>query len=517
MNHTRRLLSVLVSRESLFITSQYRPISSGSYVPDGSLNFLDGKRVDCQDQYEKILVEEPATGKVICEMQGSGEQDVNNAVAAAKVAQKEWAAMSGYERGKIVIKCSELLTERREEMARVECYDTGKPIWEARYDIDTAIDALQYFGGLASSLHGEHINLSSGSFGFTRREPLGIVGAIGAWNYPIQMAGWKSAPALACGNAVVFKPSQFTPFTAVKLGEIFKEAGLPDGLYNVVQGGAHTGNLMTSHPDIAKVTFTGSVATGIKVMQNCANDIKQVTLELGGKSPLIIFDDCDIKNAVNGALMANFLSQGQVCSNGTRVFIQRGVYEKVVGLLVERATNLKLGDPHAEDTRMGAMINAQHAEKVMGYIDGARAEGAEILVGGNYRQMDGVLSGGKYVEPTIIAATDDMTISREEVFGPVMCVYPFDTEEEVIARANDTNFGLASGVFTKDLMRAHRIAASIEAGSCIINNFNIYPIELPFGGYKHSGLGRENGTTTINYYTQLKTVYVEANDVDCPL
>jgi len=450
-------------------------------------------------------------------MKGSGEKDVDAAVAVAKKAQKEWAAMSGFERGKIVIKCAELLAEKQEEMARVECYDTGKPIWEARFDITTAIDALQYFGGLVADMTGDHISLSNGSFGYTRREPLGVVGGIGPWNYPIQMLGWKSAPALACGNAIVYKPSQFTPFTAVKLGEIFKEAGLPDGLFNVVQGGAHTGTLLTSHPDIAKITFTGSVVTGTKVMQSAANDIKQVTLELGGKSPLIIFDDCDIKNAVNGALMANFLSQGQVCCNGTRVFIQRSIYDKVVGQLVERAKKIQIGDPHHEDTKMGAMIHQDQADKVMHYIESAKIEGAEILVGGNYRQMDGVLSGGRYIEPTIIAPTDDMKVSRDEIFGPVMCVYPFDTEEEVIKRANDTNFGLASGVFTKDLTRGHRVAHAMEAGSCNINNYNVFPVELPFGGYKHSGFGRENGTCTINYYTQLKSVYVEAGDVDCPL
>nr|XP_018670189.1 4-trimethylaminobutyraldehyde dehydrogenase [Ciona intestinalis] len=495
-----------------------RSVASGTYNVTTPLNFIGGQRVETEESLSIIDVIEPATGKVMCQMHECGATDVNNAVNAAKQAQLEWGKLSGFERGKILSKSSVLLKQKQEEIARMEVYDTGKPIQEARVDVQTAIDSIEYFSGIASTLCGQHFSLPNGSFGYTRREPLGVVAAIGAWNYPIQIAAWKAAPALATGNAVVCKPSQFTPLTAVALAEVFIEGGLPSGLFNVVQGAGETGNHLTRHPDVAKVTFTGSIETGSKVMQNCAADIRHVTLELGGKSPLILFGDCDITNAVNGALMANFLSQGQVCSNGTRVFIQDDIYDEVVTMLVERTLGIKHGDPHHEHTKMGAMMNEEHAHKVMGFIERAKKEGAEVLCGGELVQMeDPVLRGGSYISPCIIRPSDSMEISREELFGPVMNVYSFKTEDEVIRRANDSKYGLASGVFTKDIQRAHRVAASMQAGSCYINNYNIFPIEMPFGGYKKSGLGRENGTVTVDYFTQLKTVYVEMNDVECSL
>nr|XP_039249745.1 4-trimethylaminobutyraldehyde dehydrogenase-like [Styela clava] len=489
-----------------------------SYLSNHSLNFIDGKRMKTLDPtQEKLNLEEPATGSILGSIQSSGRGDVDKAVKSAVIAQQEWGQRSGPEKRDILMEAAKLLRNRKEDIARVEVSDTGKPMWEAMGDVQSVIDSVTYFAGIAPTMCGQHFTLSGGSFGYTRREPLGVVAAIGAWNYPIQMAGWKSAPALACGNAVVFKPSQFTPFTAVILGEIYQEAGLPDGLYNVIQGGAETGNFLTSHNDIAKVTFTGSVETGTKVMTSCASGIKHVTLELGGKSPLIIFDDCNIDNAVKGAIMANFLSQGQVCSNGTRVFIQDSIFGDVISRLVKHTKSIKLGDPHADDTRMGPMINAAHANKVMKMIERAKTEGAEIMCGGEYITIDDSKMKGKFISPCILKPTDDMEISKEEVFGPVMNVYSFKTEEEVLNRANDTKFGLASGVFTNDLNRAHRVAAKLQAGNCYVNNYNIYPTELPFGGNKMSGIGRENGTITVDYFTQLKSVYVENNDVDCPI
>nr|CAB3221097.1 4-trimethylaminobutyraldehyde dehydrogenase [Phallusia mammillata] len=514
----RNSTAAILTQTKQLVSIVFRTITSGNFEVETPLNFINGRRKNClQTTTQSFTVEEPATGKTLCRMHESGIEDVNKAVNAAQQAQHDWGEMSGFERSKVLQKCAHLLKEKQEDVARLEVFDTGKPIWEARGDVQTAVDALEYFSGIASTLCGQHFTLPGGSFGYTRREPLGVVAAIGAWNFPIQMAGWKSAPALACGNAVVFKPSEFTPLTAVMLGEIYKEAGLPDGLYNVVQGGGQTGNLLSSHPDIAKVTFTGSVTTGSKVMKTCAGGIKAVTLELGGKSPLILFDDCDITNAVNGALLANYLTQGQVCSNGTRVFIQENIFSDVISRLVNRVKAIKYGDPHCEKTLMGAMINKKHAEKVLGFISRAKQQGAEVLCGGKQIVPDNpILHGGSYISPCIIKPSDDMEISLEEVFGPVMNVYSFRSEEEVLKRANDSQFGLASGIFTKDLNRAHRVAAKIQAGSCYINNYNIYPIEMPFGGYKKSGIGRENGMITLEYFTQLKTVYVEGGNVDCP-
>ncbi|CAK8673626.1 unnamed protein product [Clavelina lepadiformis] len=503
-----------VNTRSVLDIFSSRAVSSGNFVVTEPLNFINGHRVECKDACEQFQLEEPATGDVICNMDGSGQRDVDEAVRCAKEAQLSWRATSGFERSKIILKAANLLAKRKEEMARIEVYDTGKPIWEARADVQTAIDSLEYFGGIASALCGQHITLPSGSFGYTRREPLGVIGAIGAWNFPIQMAGWKSAPALACGNAVVYKPSQFAPLSTLFLGEVFQESGLPPGLYNVIQGGAYTGQLLTSHEDIAKVTFTGSVQTGAKVMKSCADGIKYVTLELGGKSPLILFDDCDLESAVNATMGANYLSQGQVCSNATRVFIHENIYNKMITRLIPRVKSIVPGDPHHEDTQTGPMINTAQAEKVLGFIERAKKEGAEVLCGGELVTMENTALKGSYISPCIIRASDEMEISREEVFGPVMNVYSFQTEEEVLMRGNNTDFGLAAGVFTRDLNRAHRIAAKLEAGNCFINNFNVYPVELPFGGYKKSGIGKENGTQTIEYFTQLKSVYVEANPVE---
>ncbi|XP_071948461.1 4-trimethylaminobutyraldehyde dehydrogenase A-like isoform X2 [Antedon mediterranea] len=408
--------------------------------------------------------------------------------------------------------------ERGEELAELEVYNNGKPIWEARVDVQSVIDGLEYNSGLAPTISGQQIQLSGGSFAYTRQEPLGVCVGIGAWNFPVQIAGWKSAPALACGNTMVYKPSQFTPLSAILLAEIYKEGGIPDGVFNVLQGQAETGSLLTSHPDVAKVSFTGSVPTGQKIMESCAKDIKKITLELGGKSPLIIFADCNLENAVKGAMMANFMTQGEVCSNGTRVFVERSIKDKFVEKLLAKTKQMKIGNPMHEDTMVGAMINKQHMEKVMRYIEGAKQQGAKILCGGErIIPTDTSLSNGYFLSPCIMDnCTDDMTVVKEEIFGAAMAVLTFDTEDEVVRRANDTKFGLAGGVFTSDLTRGHRVVANIQSGTCFINNYNLYPIEMPFGGYKQSGLGRELGRSAIDSYTQTKMVYVEMGDVDCP-
>ena len=366
------------------------------------------------------------------------------------------------------------------------------------------------------AIAGEHVDLGGQAFFYTRREALGVCAGIGAWNYPLQIACWKSAPALACGNTMVFKPSELTPVTALALARIFAEAGLPPGVFNVVQGDARTGQHLVRHPDVAKVSVTGSVGTGSRVMADAAATLKHVTMELGGKSPLIVFGDADLDNAVGAAMLANFYTQGEVCSNGTRVFVERSLHNAFIDRLVARTERMVVGDPLDPATQVGALISERHLERVLGFVADGRAAGARLLCGGERVTVPGC-EGGWFMRPAVFTACDDaMRIVREEIFGPVMSVLTFESEDEVVARANATDFGLAAGVFTRDLARGHRVIARLQAGTCWINNYNITPIEMPFGGYKRSGLGRENGTAAIQHYTQLKSVYVELGDVACP-
>ena len=459
----------------------------------------------------------PATGKVLGFVTAGGPAQVNAAVVAAKKGQLIWAAITGAERAKVLRRAADILRSRNRELAELETCDTGKPIQETLVvDVASGADCLEYFAGLAQSLSGEHIDLGAQAFGYTRREPLGVVAGIGAWNYPLQIACWKAAPALACGNAMIFKPAELTPFTAVKLQEILLEAGLPPGVFQVVQGFAETGRLLTRHPEIRKVSLTGEVGTGKAVMSDAAQTLKSVTLELGGKSPLIIFGDAKLDNAVAGALLANFYSSGQVCSNGTRVFVHRSIKAAFLERLIKRVGAMRIGDPMNPETQVGALVSEQHMHKVLSYIDRGRAEGARVLTGG-FRVTTGDLANGYFVAPTVFDnCRDDMAIVREEIFGPVMSVLDFEDEQEVIERANATEFGLAAGVFTNDLTRAHRVIARLQAGTCWINHYNVTPIELPFGGVKLSGLGRENGRAAIEHYTQLKSVYVAMGNVDAP-
>jgi betaine-aldehyde dehydrogenase len=459
----------------------------------------------------------PATGEILGHFTVSGAAQVNAAVAAAVHAQKIWAAMTGAERGRVLRRTADLLRSRNGELAELETKDTGKPIQETRVvDVASGADCFEYFAGIAQSLAGEHIDLGPQAFGYTRREPLGVVAGIGAWNYPLQIACWKAAPALACGNAMIFKPAELTPFTAVKLQEILAEAGAPPGIFQVVQGFAETGRLLTAHPDIRKVSLTGEVGTGKAVMSDAARTLKNVTLELGGKSPLIVFNDANIDNAVSGALLANFYSSGQVCSNATRVFVHRSIKAAFLERLIRRVNAMRIGDPMNPETQVGALISEEHMQKVLGYIARGRAEGAQVLTGG-MRVTRGELAKGFFVAPTVFDnCRDDMAIVREEIFGPVMAVLEFEDEEHVVARANATEFGLAAGVFTNDLTRGHRVIARLQAGTCWINHYNVTPVELPFGGVKLSGLGRENGRAALEHYTQLKSVYVAMGNVDAP-
>src|SRR5450755_4247750 len=466
---------------------------------------------------ERFASFNPATGEVLGYVTVAGANEVNAAVRAAQRGQVKWAAMTGAERARILRRTAEILRSRNRELAELESRDTGKPIQETLVvDVMSGADCLEYFAALAQSLSGEHIDLGAQAFGYTRREPLGVVAGIGAWNYPLQIACWKAAPALACGNAMIFKPAELTPFSAVKLEEILLEAGAPRGIFQVVQGFAETGRLLTRHPDIRKVSLTGEVGTGKAVMADAANTLKNVTLELGGKSPLIVFEDAKLDNAVSGALLANFYSSGQVCSNATRVFVHSSIKAAFLQRLVKRVGAMRVGDPMDPATHVGALVSEQHMQKVLSYIDRGRAEGARLVIGGN-RVTTGGLDKGYFVAPAVFDnCRDDMAIVRAEIFGPVMSVLEFDHEREVIERANATEFGLAAGVFTNDLTRGHRVIAQLQAGTCWINHYNVTPIELPFGGVKMSGLGRENGRAAIEHYTQLKSVYVAMGDVDAP-
>jgi len=451
----------------------------------------------------------PASGAVIARLHAATPAVIEAALASASAAQIAWAATRPVERARILTRAVALIRDRAEELAQLETLDTGKPIQETRVaDWPSGADALEYFAGLAPTLTGETIPLG-GDFVYTLREALGVCVGIGAWNYPAQIACWKSAPALAFGNAMVFKPSEVTPLGALKLAEILVQAGLPPGLFNVVQGAGPVGAALVTDPRVAKVSLTGSVPTGQKVYAAAASGIRQVTMELGGKSPLIVFDDADLDSAVGAAMLGNFYSSGQVCSNGTRVLVQRGVYDDFLARLKTRAEKIILGDPLDDATQMGPLVSDAQAAKVLGYIETAKAEGARLVTGGTAQ--------GRFVVPTVFAdVTDSMTLAREEVFGPVMAVLPFDTEPEAIARANDTQFGLAAGVFTRDLARAHRAVAALQAGTTWINAYNLTPVESPFGGSKLSGVGRENSRAAIEHYTQIKSVYVGMGPVDAP-
>ena len=459
----------------------------------------------------------PATGALLAEIPIDGAAQVNAAVARASAAQKKWAALTGAERGRILQRAARLLRERNDELAHLETLNTGKPIQETRaVDVISGAECIEYYAGIAAGLAGQHLDLGPLAFGYTRREPLGVVAGIGAWNYPLQIACWKSAPALACGNAMIFKPAELTPLTAIKLEEIYTEAGVPPGIFQVVQGLADTGRLLTRHPYIRKISLTGEVGTGKAVMADAAATLKHVTLELGGKSPLIVFSDATLENAVSGALLGNFYSAGEVCSNGTRVFVHKNLRAQFIERLRQRTQAMRIGDPLDPATQVGALISQDHMEKVLGFIARGRAQGARLVTGGT-RVTSGELARGFFVAPTVFeACRDDMDIVRQEIFGPVMSVLEFEDEDEVIARANATEFGLSAAVFTNDLTRAHRVIAQLEAGTCWINHYNITPIELPFGGVKMSGLGRENGRAAIEHYTQLKSVYVALGNVEAP-
>jgi betaine-aldehyde dehydrogenase len=452
----------------------------------------------------------PATGEEIAQVFEATPEVIEAALSAAKAAQGPWAALMPVERGRILRRAADIIRARNRELSELETLDTGKPISETLVaDATSAADALEYFGGLAGTLTGEHVPLGA-DWAYTVRIPLGVCVGLGAWNYPTQIAAWKAAPALICGNTMVFKPSEQTPLCALKLGEILTEAGAPPGVFNVIQGAGTVGRALVEDARVAKVSMTGSADTGKKVYAAAAARMKHVTMELGGKSPLIIFDDADLESAVSAAINANFFASGQVCSNGTRVFVQRGIKAAFLDRLVARVSKAVIGDPREEATTFGPMVSEEQLAIVCSYVEKGKAEGARLVHGGARLNRPGA-----FIQPTVFAdVTDDMTIAREEIFGPVMSVLDFDTEDEVITRANATDLGLSGAVFTRDLARAHRVVHALEAGSVWINQYNLTPVEVPFGGVKGSGVGRENSRAAIEAYSQLKTVYVGMTPVE---
>jgi betaine-aldehyde dehydrogenase len=474
-------------------------------------HFIGGRYVEDKSG-SRFDVIYPASGAVIAQIHAGTDQIIEQALGAAQAAQQDWAARSGTERGRVLRRAADLIRARNRELSVLETHDTGKPLSETLYaDATSGADALEYFGGLAGNVTGEHIQLGE-DWVYTRREALGICLGIGAWNYPTQIACWKAAPALACGNAMIFKPSETTPLCALKIAEILSEAGLPDGVFNVVQGQGDVGAALLQDPRINKVSLTGSVATGRKVYQSAAVGLKQVTLELGGKSPLIIFEDADLENAVGGAILANFYSSGQICSNGTRVFVHKAIKEAFLDRLSARLEQAVIGDPLDETTNFGPLVSDRQMQIVQGFIAQGISEGARLICGGRRLERPGY-----YLAPTVFAdVSDQMTIAREEIFGPVLSVLDFDDEGDVVARANNTEYGLSAGVFTRDISRAHRVIGKLQAGSCFINSYNDAPVEAPFGGMKLSGIGRENSKNAIEHYSQLKSVYVRMGDVDAP-
>ncbi|MBL4632072.1 MAG: betaine-aldehyde dehydrogenase [Paraglaciecola sp.] len=479
-------------------------------------NFVNGQYLSNQ-RGERFDVINPATGLVIYQVEVADDSVKQAAIDSAQIAFVIWAKMSGIERSRILQKAAALLRENNEKLAAIEVADTGKPWQEASVvDIHSGADAIEFFAGLAPAIEGNQQQVGE-DFYYTRPEPLGICAGIGAWNYPLQIACWKAAPALACGNVMIFKPSEETPLGALKLAEILIEAGLPAGVFNVVQGDGQVGAWLSHHPDIAKVSFTGEVGTGKKVMAGAATTLKEVTMELGGKSPLIIFDDADIDNAVSAAMLGNFYTQGEICTNATRVFVHKAIHTQFIEKLLKRVThNIVPGDPMHPDTNFGALISKKHQELVLSYIEKGKTQGATLLCGGEALKPTNA-PNGYFVAPTVFTdCQDSMSICQQEILGPVMAVLIFEDEDEVIKRANNTHLGLAAGVFTQDITRAHRVIHQMQAGICWINSYGLSPVEMPVGGYKQSGIGRENGLATLRQYTQLKSVYIGLQPLDSP-
>jgi acyl-CoA reductase-like NAD-dependent aldehyde dehydrogenase len=471
--------------------------------------FIDGQWSEAASG-ESFVSENPATEEALCEVASASQDDVDQAVTAAQAAlQGPWSKMSARDRGRLLWKIADVLEERIEEFALVETLDNGKPIFESRYvDLPAAINALRYFAGWADKIQGETLAVDGPfSLAYTVREPIGVVAAITPWNFPIIQALWKIAPALACGNTVIHKPASYTALTALKFAELASEVGLPPGTLNVLSGsGSAVGKAMVVHPGIGKITFTGSTEVGRGIMRDAADTVKRVTLELGGKSPNIVFADANVDQAVKGAYNGIFYGKGEVCAAGSRLFVERRIHDELIDKLVERTARLRPADPLDPQTRLGALVSKAQRSNVLGYVEIGRHEGAQVAHGGAAAEVDGK---GYFMEPTLLTGVDNsMRVAQEEIFGPVLVAVPFDDAEEAIEMANASIYGLAAGVWTRDIGKAHQVASRLQAGTVWINQYNWYDPGAPFGGYKQSGYGRELGREALGYYTETKSVFV---------
>jgi len=467
---------------------------------------------DWRDSSKTFETINPATAEVLTTIAEASAADVDAAVQAARKACDDtagpWRKMTASERGRVLWKIADLLEKHIDELAELETLDNGKPIFESRYvDMPMVVDVFRYYAGWATKIHGETVNINESAFTYTLREPVGVIGAIVAWNFPLLLTSWKLGPALACGNTVVLKPAEQTPLTALRFGEICREAGLPAGVLNIVTGGPETGRALVQHSQVDKIAFTGSTMVGKEIMRSAADTLKRVTLELGGKSPNIVFADSDLDNAVKGAINGIFFGKGEVCCAGSRLFVEKKVEDEFMTKLVERTKKLRPGDPLDPKTRLGAIVSEQQMKTVLGYIDAGKSEGAQLMTGGN--RVDVGTGKGYFIEPTVFGGVrNDMKIAQEEIFGPVLATLPFDDVDQVVEQANRNPYGLAAAIWTKDIKKAHALSRRLRAGTVWINTYGLMDAALPFGGFKQSGFGRELGMHAIEHYTELKSVWL---------